>query len=321
MNGMILGLGRQEIRRREEEIISFSEIGDFIDAPVRTYSSGMYVRLAFSVAVNVDPEVLIIDEVLTVGDAHFQHKCKAKLDEFKRRLAIILVTHDLGTVESWCTRALWLDKAKVSAMGEPRAVVGAYRQSVMEAEKAETNAVQQPAPASRANEEVEVRPPAPHPAPESAAERWGNRQVEIVDVVVRDRAGKEQLALTAGEPFSVDIHYRAKQPTDRVVIGVSFRSADGQWLFGTSTRAEGQSLPTLTGSGHVRCGFPLNAVVGRQIRLDVGISNEDDEPFDFWTGCRHLDSLSPVGGRLGLVHMDMSWVFDPTIPAVRAANE
>ncbi len=131
MNGMILGLSKKEIRDREAEIIRFSEIEEFIDAPVRTYSSGMYMRLAFSVAVNVKPDVLIIDEVLSVGDEHFAHKSKAKLDEFKQKdVAIILVTHDLATVETWCTRAIWLNDGKIGLDGDPVQVVAAYREAV-----------------------------------------------------------------------------------------------------------------------------------------------------------------------------------------------
>ncbi|MEM1867995.1 MAG: ABC transporter ATP-binding protein, partial [Thermosphaera sp.] len=127
IGGLAMGLSRREIKRRMEEIIEFAELQDFIDAPVRTYSSGMYMRLAFSVAVNVDPDILLLDEVLAVGDAAFAQKCQARMDEFKEQgKTILLVTHDLGTIENWCHQALWLDKGEVRGMGKPSEVIERY---------------------------------------------------------------------------------------------------------------------------------------------------------------------------------------------------
>jgi lipopolysaccharide transport system ATP-binding protein len=141
VNGMILGLSRKELQKREQAIIDFAEMQEFIDAPVRTYSSGMFMRLAFSVAVNVDPDILIIDEILAVGDDHFQRKSKAKLDEFKsKNIAIVLVTHSLDTVEQWCTRAIWLHEGKVEEDGDPTRVVNAYRSQVRAEEKEQLQA-------------------------------------------------------------------------------------------------------------------------------------------------------------------------------------
>lgn len=127
IGGLAMGLSRREIMRRLDEIVAFAELEEFIDAPVRTYSSGMYMRLAFSVAVNVDPDILLLDEVLAVGDAHFAEKSRARMEEFKEGgKTILLVTHDLATVESWCHEALWLEGGKVRALGEPKEVVASY---------------------------------------------------------------------------------------------------------------------------------------------------------------------------------------------------
>jgi len=130
INGMILGLGKEEIKKKFDEIVSFAEIGEFIDMPVRTYSSGMYMRLAFSIAVNVNPDIFLIDEVLAVGDEGFVKKCLSKMDEFKKTgKTMILVSHDLSMVERFCTKVLWIENGKPVLIGEPSFVVNEYRKS------------------------------------------------------------------------------------------------------------------------------------------------------------------------------------------------
>jgi lipopolysaccharide transport system ATP-binding protein len=131
VNGIILGLTKKDIRERFDAIVDFAEIGKFIDAPVRTYSSGMYMRLGFAVAVHVDPDILLVDEVLAVGDAGFVAKCLDKMSEFKKQgKTIILAGHDLALVEQWCDRAVLLEGGRVTAQGLPSDVVTAYRRSL-----------------------------------------------------------------------------------------------------------------------------------------------------------------------------------------------
>src|SRR3990170_968732 len=136
INGIMLGLSKREIARRFDEIVEFAELKDFIDAPVKTYSSGMYMRLGFAVGIHVDPDVLLVDEVLAVGDEGFTHKCLDKFAEFKRRgKTILLVTHALPMVERFCDEALWLDGGRVRAHGDPRRVIDAYLTAVEEGEE------------------------------------------------------------------------------------------------------------------------------------------------------------------------------------------
>ena len=126
-NAAIFGLTKQEIDARLQSIIDFSELGDFIDSPVRTYSSGMYMRLAFSVAINVDAEILLIDEILAVGDQHFQEKCFAKLEELaKSNMTIVIVSHSLGSIRKLCNRAIWINNGEVAMDGEASKVIDAY---------------------------------------------------------------------------------------------------------------------------------------------------------------------------------------------------
>ena len=127
INGIMLGLSKREIQERFDEIVDFAELQEFIDAPVKTYSSGMYMRLGFAVAIHVNPDVLLVDEVLAVGDEGFTHKCLDKFAEFRRRgKTILLVTHSLNLVERFCDEALWLDEGRALSHGDPKRVVGAY---------------------------------------------------------------------------------------------------------------------------------------------------------------------------------------------------
>src|SRR6476469_9656971 len=138
INGIMLGLTKREIQARFDEIVDFAELREFIDAPVKTYSSGMYMRLGFAVAIHVDPDVLLVDEVLAVGDEGFTHKCLDKFAEFKRRgKTILLVTHALGLVERFCDEALWLDAGRIKGSGDPKRIVGAYITDVEQREEQE----------------------------------------------------------------------------------------------------------------------------------------------------------------------------------------
>src|SRR5512141_1773321 len=138
INGIMLGLSKREIAKRFDEIVEFAELEDFIDAPVKTYSSGMYMRLGFAVAIHVDPDVLLVDEVLAVGDEGFTHKCLDKFAEFKRRgKTILLVTHSLGLGQRFCDEALWLDAGRIGGSGDPQRIVGAYITDIEQREEHE----------------------------------------------------------------------------------------------------------------------------------------------------------------------------------------
>lgn len=131
-NASIFGLTKKEIDVRLDEIIKFSELEEFIDSPVRTYSSGMYMRLAFSVAINVDADILLIDEILAVGDARFQAKCFNKMLELKKKgITIVIVSHDLGSIERLCNRAIWIEKGLIKDEGDPRGITMKYLTNIM----------------------------------------------------------------------------------------------------------------------------------------------------------------------------------------------
>src|SRR5439155_11740909 len=210
INGIMLGLTRQQIQARFDEIVDFAELRDFIDAPVKTYSSGMYMRLGFAAAINADPDVLLVDEVLAVGDESFTHKCLDKFAEFKRRgKTILLVTHALGLVERFCDDALWLDAGHVRGAGDPKRIVGAYITDVETTEEQHLAAADAKAQEGTSTEPADTF--------QAAQGRWGSREVEITSVTLTGEDGQAGHVFQSGERLDVRIALHAAQPVEDVV--------------------------------------------------------------------------------------------------------
>lgn len=284
INGVILGMSRAEVKSRMDEIIAFSELGDFIDEPVRTYSSGMYMRLAFAIATHVDPEILIVDEILAVGDDHFSRKSMAKMNEFKDRgKTILLVTHDLATVQRWCDRAIWLDRGGMAADGRPDEVVNQYRRTVaqeeMSAPDAPSAVVAQPAPVVDAPSE-----PAPAPRPQTGTasdQRWGSFKVEISAVRILDRNGREKQVFDVEEPLTIELEFVSFEPVEDVVFGVGIFQADGLRVYGTNTHVDGVPLPRpFPERGTVRIDFARLGFIDGNYVLDVAAHTVSGEMYD-----------------------------------------
>src|SRR4051794_10835281 len=243
INGIMLGLTRRQIQDRFDAIVEFAELQEFIDAPVKTYSSGMYMRLGFAVAIHVDPEVLLVDEVLAVGDEGFTHKCLDKFAEFKRsNKTILLVTHSLNLIERFCDEALWLDSGHAMSHGDPKRVVGAYLTKVEEGEEkllAQTTARAVESASAAGQEVVAEQPIDPTSNMFQATEgRWGSREVEITDVTLLDREGQRSFVFHSGDPIGVRVKLRAAQPVDDFVFGFGLFNADGVCCYGTNTYLE-----------------------------------------------------------------------------------
>ena len=300
INGMMLGLTRHEIAARFDEIVAFAELEDFIDAPVKTYSSGMYMRLGFAVAINVDPEILLVDEVLAVGDEAFTHKCLDKFGEFRRKgRTVLLVTHSLDLVTRFCDDALWLDGGAVREQGDPRRVIDAYLQEVARAEDvalARASGMRDPGSGVR-HDAHEPEPPNPEPpdpgspipdpaspAPDmfKAAEgRWGSREVEIIAVDVIGRDGRPTYVFPSGDPLEIRLRVRASQPVTDLVFGIGIFNADGVCCYGTNTHIEGASSGALTGSGDVRFAVERLDLVDGTYKLDVAAHRENGAAYDY----------------------------------------
>ena len=293
INGIMLGLTKREVTRRFDEIVEFAEMKDFIDAPVKTYSSGMYMRLGFAVAIHVDPEVLLVDEVLAVGDEGFTHKCLDKFSEFKRRgKTILLVTHSLGLVERFCDDALWMDAGRKKASGDPKRVVGAY---ITDVEKSEEQ--QLAAGDARAQETATMSPDDPasaalpdHPVETAEAPadmfrategRWGSREIEITDVQLLGPDGAPGHVFHSGEALTVAIQLRAPVPMDDFVLGIGIFNAEGVCCYGTNTTIEQLQSVKIHGDATARFGIERLDLVEGTYKLDVAVHKYDGYPFDY----------------------------------------
>jgi ABC-type polysaccharide/polyol phosphate transport system ATPase subunit len=280
INGIMLGLSKREVAKRFDEIVEFAELKDFIDAPVKTYSSGMYMRLGFAVAIHVDPDVLLVDEVLAVGDEGFTHKCLDKFSEFKRRgKTILLVTHSLGLVERFCDQALWLDSGKVRGEGDPRRVVGAYLTDVERSEEKQL-----------ASEEVRVAGPSessparieePADMQRAVEGRWGSREIEITDVALKDHSGVATHIFQSGERMAVQVKLRAHAPTNDFVFGIALYNADGVTCYGTNTAIEQFQPEEIRGDGEITFTIDSLDLVEGTYKLDVAVHNKDHRPYDY----------------------------------------
>ena len=289
LNGSILGLNRSQIERKLDAIIDFAELERFIDVPVKHYSSGMYVRLGFSVAVNTDPDTLLVDEVLAVGDAAFQRKCLERINHLRRQgVTILFVSHSAETVRAICPRVLWLDSGRLVSDGPAEAVVARYLARSWAAEDARLG-------------------------PEAGDDRrWGSGEVQIVGVRLLNGRGQEKQLFQVGEPMAVEMRYRTEGRVERPVFGLAIHRSDGTHVTGPNTRLAGLDVPAIEGEGRVlyRVGH-LPLLEGRYL-LSVSAHDEADTVmYDYH------DRLYPMrvvqggaGERYGLVGLGGEWEWD-----------
>jgi len=317
INGIMLGLSKREIQERFDEIVDFAELREFIDAPVKTYSSGMYMRLGFAVAIHVDPDVLLVDEVLAVGDEGFTHKCLDKFAEFRRRnKTILLVTHSLALVERFCDEALWLDAGRAMDHGDPKRVVGSYLTKVEEGEEhllASTTA-RAVAQAGRDSGGLPAdRPADPTSNMFQATEgRWGSREVEITDVAFLDKDGRPSFVYHTGEPMAIRVRLRAPQPVDDFVFGVGLFNADGVCCYGTNTYLEEMNPQRLDGEAEATFAIDSLDLVEGTYKVDVAVHKRDGFAYDYHRLLYTFRVKSRVRD-VGIYRPRHRWTFSPNV--------
>jgi ABC-type polysaccharide/polyol phosphate transport system ATPase subunit len=341
INGIMLGLTKRQIQQRFDEIVDFAELRDFIDAPVKTYSSGMYMRLGFAVAIHVDPDVLLVDEVLAVGDEGFTHKCLDKFADFRRRgKTILLVTHSLNLVERFCDDALWLDGGRACTHGDPKRVVGAYLTAVEQTEEqllAATTAravaehpgsqpgggsaspSAEPSPAASSSAAGDGGPGAASTASNPTADmftavegRWGSREVEITEVTLLDHESRPGFVFHSGDSIAVRLKVRAEQPTDDFVFGIGLFNAEGVCCYGTNTYLEDMEPQRLSGMAEATFAIDSLDLVEGTYKLDVAVHRRDGAPYDY----HRLLYTFRVKSRthdVGIYRPRHRWSFSPSV--------
>ena len=295
LNGSLLGFSRREMERKLEEIVDFAEIGDFIDLEVKHYSSGMYTRLGFAVATAVDPNILITDEVLAVGDEAFQRKCMERIYRFRQLgKTIIFVSHALETVRLLCDQAVWLDHGVARVVGPAGEVIDAYL--------ADTNR-------HEAEARREAAEDAPADEPPDDPRRRGNREAEIVRVQLLDAAGREQPVFHAGAPLTLRIQYVAHHPIRRPVFGVALHHESGFWLSGPNTRFDEFEIPLIAGAGHVDLIIPELPLLDGRYLISATIYDEALlHPYDYHDRMYELlVRSSSLRERYGVLSLRAHW--------------
>lgn len=251
LNGTMIGFSREEIDAKMQDILDFADIGDFIHQPVKTYSSGMFVRLAFAVAINIDPEILIVDEALSVGDVFFQAKCYKKFEDFKKLgKTILFVSHDLGSISKYCDRVVLLNKGKKLAEGTPKEMVSMYKRIMVNQDKAEEIAAHQMDMSSLEEEdEKEIKEAAceglwkSHYNLNPNVDEYGNGDAEIIDFAIVDENGNYNSTIMKGSRFRLKSKVKFKQDIQNPIFTYTFKNIQGVAITGTNTMYEKKDVP------------------------------------------------------------------------------
>ena len=280
INGTLLGLTHREIERRFDDIVAFAGLEDFLEEPVKNYSSGMYVRLGFAVAIHTDPDILLVDEVLSVGDEAFGHKCRRKIEEhLERGGTLLVVSHALDLIEELCGRALWLDRGHGRLVGEPRRVIDAYRAAVAEEEGREHKRSLEAAGASAASTTTTGAEPTPAEL-EQTPSRWGTRRAEITGVRLLV-AQEERYDLVTGDAVTFELAVVAHEPLEDFVFGVGVFTPRGVDCWGSNTDLDGFAPRRLAGEALVRLRCPSLRLAPGEYEVDVAVHARDGAAYDY----------------------------------------
>lgn len=285
LNGSILGLSRAEIDKKLADIISFSELEQFIDTPVKHYSSGMYMRLGFSVAVHCDPDVLLVDEILAVGDGPFQRKCLDRIQELKDGgVTIIMVSHHLETLQKLCDRLVWMDHGNMVAEGTTTEISGRYKAHMDERIKAQGGRGY-------------------------IANRSGTHEAEITEVRFLDQYGEVQTQFGLGESMTVELSYVAHRPIFNPEIGCAIYHSEGLQLTGANNQSHGLELEKIIGTGKLCYHIRRLPFLPGQYNVSVAIHDSNQPiPYDYHQNAYRFSITTDRPTDLqGLIAVDAGW--------------
>jgi lipopolysaccharide transport system ATP-binding protein len=277
MNASLMGFSRRETARILPNIERFAEIGQFLQQPVKTYSSGMYVRLAFAIAASVEPDILIIDEALAVGDAVFQHRCLRRLKELHERGATILfVSHDTAAVRALCDRAILLNAGRMIADGNPTEVLNCYQRIVMEREEAFESGTAGELNATTASD---------HEEPLHYTYRHGDGSAEIIGAEIRDSRQRRTSIIETGSPIIAQVKVRFLRDLDEPVIGFLICNRHGIHAYGQNTREQGIFLGTVRQGETLTLSFAFNCWLGvDEYSISFAVHSHEGQAYDWLDG-------------------------------------
>lgn len=285
INASIFGLTKKEIDTRLDGIIEFSELEEFIDSPVRTYSSGMYMRLAFSVAINVDADILLIDEILAVGDARFQAKCFNKMLELKKKgITIVIVSHDLGSIERLCNRAIWIENGNIRDEGIPHDIVAEYLDDIMNKGKNEKIKIKEQSKTNNQekNEEEYKEKNIEKKENEKDKNRTGNKDVEITSIKLLDVKNETNDTYNSEDTLRIQVKY--KRNNDKLkdsVFGFGIFRNDGLNCYGTNTFIDNFEKIRIQKEGIIEVDIERIQLLEGRYYLDIAFHDEYGKPYDY----------------------------------------
>lgn len=309
INASIFGLGRKEIDKRMDEIIAFSELEQYMDNPIRTYSSGMYMRLAFSVSIHVNADILLIDEILAVGDVNFQAKCFNRLMEIKKQgTTIVLVTHSMEQIEQLCERSIWIQDGVVKMDGPVRDVNKKYllymgEQKREQAQKHADAGTSKPDELSRKS----IKKTAEHAGGEDyGADRLGTGEARMKYVKCLAENGETCSVFQTGQTIQFVLGFHVDKPMEKAVFGLSIFRSDGVRCYGTNGLADGIKPFPVQADGELALTFPQAMLLAGTYYIDVCIMSESSETVDY---CDHAASFEiySADGDVGMIRMEHQW--------------
>ena len=281
LNGAILGLKKREIESKFDDIVEFAGLERFIDSPVKNYSSGMFVRLGFAVAANVEPDVLLIDEVLSVGDEAFQRKSAERIEQFRREgRTIVFVSHGLGQVEQLCETVAWLDHGQIMAIGPSADVISNYRGDSHEAVKSHNE----------------------------IGSRWGSGEIQITKVELLEGNAEPVNHPRTLDPFTIRIELTAHAPIQDTVLVAKIDQLGGQTVWKSSSRRNGVSIGRIDNSATINVHFPSLPLLEGTYELTLAVTNQTElQPYDWWERRIRFDVRQYVNSDQGAVHIPTKW--------------
>jgi ABC-2 type transport system ATP-binding protein len=282
LNGAILGMSRRDLETRFDDIVQFSGLERFIDTPVKNFSSGMTVRLGFAIAAHVDPEILLIDEVLSVGDQAFQRKSAEKIEEFRREgRTIVFVSHGLSQVQQLCKEIVWLEKGDVRDIGDAASIIAAYNGESYGQESLTST---------------------------EQGRRWGNGRAHIMNVELRKRDGSPSSRFAVDDPLSVDIGFESHSPIEDLVVYVKISTTDGHEIWSASTRSAAVVIPWSRGQGHISLDIDSLPLLDGSYSVTVALRNgREVVEFDHWEDARRFDVHQTGRFDSGVVALNSVW--------------